>query len=61
VFNVVKAQLTVQGVDKTVVVGETDKAAVVTVPLKKGKSRLQTWFTCEDGETIGAYYLYVEK
>jgi arylsulfatase A-like enzyme len=38
-------------------------AAAVTfrVKLKAGKTRLQTWFTDDEGESRGAYYVYVKR
>ncbi|UCG59881.1 MAG: arylsulfatase [Phycisphaerales bacterium] len=40
-----------------------DEAAEVTfrVTLKAGKTRLQTWFADETGDSRGAYYAYVER
>jgi len=31
------------------------------IDLKKGNTRLQTWFKTNTGETIGAYYVYIER
>jgi hypothetical protein len=61
VYNISQARLAVQGFDKTIPVGKLDKAAVFEVPLKKGQTRLSTWFTFDGDQTIGAYYVYVEK
>jgi arylsulfatase A-like enzyme len=61
VYAITRARLTVQEFDKTIAVGETDKAAVFRLPLKKGKTRLKSLFTCDDGTAIGAYYVYVER
>jgi len=60
IYGITRARLTVQGFDTTIAVENADKDAVFTVPLEKGKTRLHTLFTCEDGGTIGAYYVYVE-
>jgi len=60
-YDIAEARLTAQGFDKSVAVGEKDKAAVFTVPLKRGNARLQSRFTCKDGTAIGAYYVYVER
>jgi hypothetical protein len=60
-YAITQARLAVQGIDKTIQVGKADKGAVFEVLLKKGKTRLQTWFTFDGDQTIGAYYVYVEK
>ncbi len=38
-----------------------EKSATFTIDLKQGKTKLQTWFLCEDGETLGAYYIYIKR
>jgi len=61
VYHITHARLNVQNFDKTVVVKKNDKAAIFTVPLKKGKTRLRSWFTLDDGQAINAYYVYIER
>ncbi|VGO19620.1 arylsulfatase [Pontiella sulfatireligans] len=61
VYPVTHARLVVQDVDQTIKVHKGDKAAVFEVPLNKGQTKLQTWFTFDGAQTIGAYYVYVEK
>jgi arylsulfatase A-like enzyme len=60
-YPITKARLSVQGFDQTVEVGRSDKAAAFEVVLKKGQTKLQAWFTFDGHQTIGAYYVYVEK
>ena len=60
-YPITKARLSVQGFDQTIDVGEGDKAAVFETPLKKGQTKLQSWFTFDGHQTIGAYYVYIEK
>ncbi|MFT7035642.1 MAG: hypothetical protein ACJA2S_004166 [Cyclobacteriaceae bacterium] len=37
------------------------KAASFNINLEKGKTKLQTWFTGEEGLSLGAYYVYISK
>lgn len=50
-----------QQVDKEIDVDPTQEYAEFTVDLTKGDTELQTWFTLEDKETLGAYFVSVEK
>jgi hypothetical protein len=36
-------------------------SAEFILDLKKGKTRLNTWFTGDDGLSLGAYWVYVSK
>ena len=38
-----------------------DDAARFTLTLSVGGTHLQTWFEMEDGQDLGAYYVYVEQ
>ena len=58
---ITKARLKVQQVDKEIDVDPTQEYAEFTVDLTKGDTELQTWFTLEDKETLGAYFVSVEK
>ena len=58
---VAKARLKIGNIDETKPVRENDTAAVFQVRLKAGKMRLQTWFTDDEGETRGAYYVYAKR
>ena len=55
----VAARLLVGGVDQTADVVSGDKAVTFRVDLEEGEQRLQTWLTDADGESWGAYYVYV--
>jgi hypothetical protein len=55
------ARLKIGAVDQTVSIKAQDKFAKVTVQLKTGKTTLQTWFTDEQGNSRGAFYVYVKK
>jgi len=56
-----KARLKIADVDVTQPVPEGVSAVTFRVRLKKGKTRLQTWFTDEKGASRGAYYVYVKR
>ncbi len=60
-YPITEARLSVQGFDQTVDVRKGDKAAVFDVSLKKGQTKLEAWFTFDGSQTIGAYYVYIEK
>jgi hypothetical protein len=55
------ARLQIQNFDGTVPVTDTMRAATFTVNLKAGKTRLKTWFTGDDGLSLGAYYVYIRR
>ena len=60
---IAKAQLVVgEAAVRSAAVRPADKAVVFEVPLRRGRTRLQTWFLDEDGtELCGAYYVYVRR
>jgi hypothetical protein len=60
-MNVETARLKVAGFDATQDVPAGAKEAVFTARLAAGSARLQTWFAAADGESRGAYYVYVER
>ena len=60
-FNVTQARLTIAGVDESQPVAEGAVDVTFRVSLPAGKTRLQTWFTEADGESFGAYYVYVRR
>jgi len=49
------------GVDVTKQVPKDALGVTFQVKLKAGKTRLQTWFTDDEGESRGAYYVYVKR
>ena len=60
-LTVVRARLQVGDFDQSVTVEQDARARRFTVPLPKGQHRLQTWFTNEQGDSRGAYYVYIER
>jgi arylsulfatase len=57
-----KARLKVAGYDESRPVSEADKEITFQVPLKAGRTQLQTWFSDAQGtEICGAYYVYVRR
>ncbi|MDO6518632.1 arylsulfatase [Zobellia uliginosa] len=60
-LNIEKARLKVQDFDKTVDVDPSAEYVKFTVRLTQGEAELQTWFTLDTGETLGAYFVSVEK
>lgn len=58
-LNIKNARLQIQDFDSTVAVTDNMKAAVFTVDLEPGKTRLMTFFTGDEGLSLGAYYVYV--
>jgi len=57
----VSARLKVGTFDQTTAVTPGDSAVAFRVELEEGEQRLQTWFTDADGESWGAYYVYLGK
>jgi len=56
-----KARLQIQDFNSIVPVTEEMKAAEFTVDLKAGKTRLKTWFTGDEGLSLGSYYVYISR
>ena len=42
-------------------IASDDTAVLFRMRLKKGKTKMQTWFTDKDGTSRGAYYVYVKR
>ena len=62
-FKATHARLKVGDFDATLPVGEKDAAVAFTVPLARGRTRLQAWLVddIENGETNGAFYVDVRR
>jgi arylsulfatase B len=60
-IEVVKARVSIGGVEQDVAVSSGDKAAVFEVRLKKGPAELWTWLVSPNGEERGAYFAYVRR
>jgi len=56
-----KARLKIADVDIVKAIPKDAHIVTFKVQLKAGKTRLQTWFTDESGESRGAYYVYVKR
>ncbi|WP_372772948.1 arylsulfatase [Mangrovibacterium sp.] len=56
-----KARIQLQDIEQAKTVEGNEQYIEFTIPLKKGETHLQTWFTLADGTEIGAYYAEVEK
>jgi arylsulfatase A-like enzyme len=59
--SVVKAKLSIAGVEQSKPVASEDKAATFTVQLPRGPAELHTWLYGQDGTERGAYFVYVER
>jgi len=56
------ARLKLGAVDETRPVAANDKGVTFTLPLKAGKTQMQTWFYDEAGKQLcGAYFAYVRR
>jgi len=55
------ARLKIADVDVSQAIPNEAHAVTFQVQLKAGKTRLQTWFTNDEGESRGAYYAYVKR
>lgn len=60
-LSIKKARLTVQDYDETIAVDPKQEYVEFTVTLTKGATSLQTWFSLDTQETLGAYFVSVEK
>jgi arylsulfatase A-like enzyme len=58
---VAEARLRVGDFDQTMNVNSADQEVSFEVVLPAGQTFLQSWFTTATQETIGAYYVYVER
>ena len=56
-----RARLTIADVEVTEPILPDASAVTFKIELKAGKTRLQTWFTDDDGASRGAYYVYVKR
>jgi len=56
-----EARLKIADVDVTKQVSEDALGVTFQVKLKAGKTHLQTWFIDDEGESRGAYYVYVKR
>ncbi|MHC4477178.1 MAG: arylsulfatase [Planctomycetota bacterium] len=55
------AKLRIAGFNETKEIPGNAKAVTFRTKLRAGKAKLQTWFTDENGQSRGAYYVYVKR
>ena len=56
-----KAKIKVQDIEELKEVNPSDEYVEFTLELEKGETQVQTWFTLDTNEELGAYYVIVEK
>ena len=56
-----KARLKIADFDQTRPIPKDAKAATFTLKLLPGKTRLQSWFIDDGGNSFGAYYVYIKR
>ncbi|CDF78723.1 arylsulfatase [Formosa agariphila KMM 3901] len=61
VLNIEKARIKIQDIDETIAVDANQEYVEFTLDLEPGETNLQTWFTLDNKEELGAYYVSVEK
>ncbi len=61
VYDICKAMISIDGQNQIVELVGNETHATFCLKLNQGKMRLQTWFVCQNGEFVGAYYVYVRK
>ncbi|MEQ6119855.1 arylsulfatase [Reichenbachiella sp. MALMAid0571] len=60
VFDIIRAKLKVNEIEKEVEVNmDMNPEVEVSVELDKGLADIQTWFYTSEGDSLGAYYVYV--
>lgn len=58
-LDITNARLQIQNFDSTVAVTDNMKSAEFTVDLEPGKIKFKTFFTGDEGLSLGAYYVYI--
>ncbi|MFB9057303.1 arylsulfatase [Mariniflexile ostreae] len=61
VLHIKEAKISIQDIELSQVVDPNKEFVEFTVALEKGETKLQTWFTLDTKEVLGAYYVTVEK
>ena len=57
---VYRARIAIAGEEASGEVAQADVGVRLELSLTAGCTHLQTWFETEDGDELGAYYVYVE-
>lgn len=60
-LNIQEARLKIQDIELSKVVKPNNEYVEFIVELKKGETNLQTWFTLDTDEELGAYFVEIEK
>ena len=60
-LQIVSARLKIANVDETETAAKNAESVSFQVSLDTGKTKLQTWFTDDRGESFGAYYVQVRR
>ncbi|MHA7944780.1 arylsulfatase [Formosa sp. 3Alg 14/1] len=60
-LSIKNARIKIQDIEDEKAVDDTQEYVEFTVDLKAGDSQLQTWFTLDNNEELGAYYVTAEK
>ncbi|PQV48986.1 arylsulfatase A-like enzyme [Jejuia pallidilutea] len=60
-LNIVNARLKIQNYDEVKKVDASKEYVEFEVDLQAGETKMQTWFTLNDGEELGAYYVDIKK
>ena len=58
---VYRARIAIAGEETSGEVASGDDGIRFTLSLPAGRTHLQTWFETEDGDELGAYYVYIEQ
>ncbi|MCL3779488.1 N-acetylgalactosamine 6-sulfate sulfatase [Prolixibacteraceae bacterium JC049] len=61
VLNITKAKIKVNNVEKEIEVNPSKNFAEIKLKLPQGTANVKSWFYTSDGDTLGAYYVYVKK
>ncbi|MEQ8336500.1 MAG: N-acetylgalactosamine-4-sulfatase, partial [Cyclobacteriaceae bacterium] len=60
-LNIRTAKIQIQDMTLSAPIDPDESFIEFNVALEEGEARLQTWFTLDSGETLGAYFVTVEK
>ncbi|TXG39054.1 arylsulfatase [Seonamhaeicola maritimus] len=60
-LNIQEAKISIQDIELTQTVNPNEGFVEFNIELNKGETQLQTWFTLDTKEVLGAYYVTVEK
>ena len=61
ILNITEAGISIQNIELSESVDPNAEFVEFSVELNQGEADLKTWFHLDNGETIGAYYVSIEK